>query len=137
MGGQMSELYTSKALLALAFLASRDYLGGIRVSNFRDDADVGWIKATITTKYQSRGSRSNNLPVSEYKVSPLGHIYDFKGGEPVWEFVSKAESVRLTSVEFVTPGEVLEVGGRFKKHEQAIGKPRHSGPPYNDVGIPL
>ena len=76
----MDTVYTLKALEALRWCAEQDHLNSVTTEDYRDESDVGWIKATI--KPHSRGNwASGREPVRQFKVSPLGHVYDFKTGE--------------------------------------------------------
>jgi hypothetical protein len=75
--GRASSLFTLKALQALAWVAEMDRYTSVRVRSYRDDADVGWIAATIYPP--ARGNFYGRPPVRVYKVSPLGHVYDPDG----------------------------------------------------------
>jgi len=70
--------FTRKSLEALAWVAQQDHLKGVHVEHYRDEADVGWIRATITPA--ARGNwASGRMPEHTFKVSPLGHVYDSAG----------------------------------------------------------
>ena len=81
---------TEKEVDALAWILKLPYVdGSLTIGEFRDEADVGWLRVRVGTK---RGGGRWLRPPAEkmtFVVSPLGHVY---AGE--WSTVRRGELVR-------------------------------------------
>lgn len=89
----MADLITSVAInkhefeaLWRLFEEFGDATTRLMVAEYRDAADVGWLRVTMKPVL-GRGNHSRPVEPRVFKVSPLGHVYDWNSGVLLYERV--------------------------------------------------